>query len=119
VADVQADGDAAVLLDVAVDFEGAVEDVFCVFAFEFEKRFVAGAEEAEDLVLTLGAHLARVFVFFGKGMAKGLLYSGARDNDVAGCVWAGDNLGLWGWKTAFGGWRHKVGRVSAIWPRCC
>jgi hypothetical protein len=92
VTDVQADGDAAVLLDVAVDFEGAVKDVFCVFAFELEKGFVTGAEEAEDLVLTLGAHLTRVFVFFGEGVAKGLLNSGARDNDVAGCVWAGYNL---------------------------
>jgi hypothetical protein len=49
VADVHGDADAAFGFDSAVEVEGAVEDVFCVFAFELEERFVARADEGARL----------------------------------------------------------------------
>lgn len=115
-ADVEADADAAVLGDGAVEVVGVVEDVGCVVGAEAEEGFVAGAEEAEDLVLALDVHLCGVLPFFVEGVAERGGCCCAGYYEVASGVWAGGHVGGGRRTAACGGRGKEEGGVFAVWP---
>ena len=103
-------------LDVAVEFQGAVEDVFCVVGAELEECFVAGAQESEDLMLPLDAHFGGVFPLFCESVAECGVDCGSRDDNVPGIVRAGDHVRLgWGETSCCRG-VDEVRQVLAIRP---
>lgn len=71
VADMDADCCASIHADGIVELLHPAGDVGCVFVCKVEESVVAGAEESEDWLLPLDAHLAWVLEVIGEGVAEG------------------------------------------------
>ena len=69
-AHMDADANAAVFGNGAVEVVSMVENVCCVVGAEAVKSFVTSAQETENLVLSLHIHLCRVLPFFIEGVPE-------------------------------------------------